>query len=503
MRNYFKTTLGLICFLLCLAGCKEPVITEGILPLREPATADPTGGNWRTIVLKSAAEISVPQPAAVSSESYQRELAAIKSGVAGLQPEQLTAISYWADGGVLRWNQITRQLISKYNTTPLLNEATGQYAPYDPAKPSTNAPLAARILALLSVAQYDALVVTWRAKYQYNRPSLEQQGVSAQVPVADVPSYPSEDAAIAEASSQVLAFFFPNEAAFLKTKAVEHKQSRIWAGVNVASDVKAGEELAAAVAAKVMTYAKADRFASALDPTGTWVTKRTNAPYDAKWTSLDIPARPPVLPLLGNVKAWYDSTAITRSLPPAPPLTTSSEFQKALTEVREIAQTRTREQYRIASYWDDGEGTYTVPGHWNLLAEEYVRQGRQSELRAARTYALMNRALQDGAMLCWQTKYKYFVPRPSQADPTIKTAVLIPNSPSYIAEHAIFAAAASTVLGFLFPDEATTVTSQANEATLSRLYGGVHYRFDIDEGAKAGNAVGKLAVDWAGSDGAK
>ena len=503
MKRYSLFFLALSACLLWVAACKEPVITEGILPLREPATADPTGGNWRTLMLTSASEVTVPQPADVNSESYQRELAVIKNGVLGLQPEQLTAISYWADGGVLRWNQIARQLISKYNTLPANNESTGQYAPFDATNPSTNATFAARIFALLSVAQYDALVVAWRAKYQYNRPSLSQQGVQTQVPVADVPSYPSEDAAIAEASNQVLAYFFPNEAAWLKTKSAEHKQSRIWAGVNVTSDLKAGEDLAASVAAKVLAYAKNDRFAAAFDLNSTWLTKRANAPYDTKWTSLEVPARPPVLPLFGAVKTWYDSTTIARNAPQAPPLTSSTDFQKALTEVRDIANTRTREQFRIASYWDDGVGTYTMPGHWNLITEDYVRQGRQNELRTARTYALMNRALEDAAIVSWQTKYKYFVPRPSQVDPTIKTATVIPNSPSYIAEHAAFAAAASTVLTYLFPDQSTTLTKQANEAILSRLYGGVHYRFDIDEGAKTGNSIGNLAVEWAKADGAK
>ncbi|GAB3642319.1 phosphatase PAP2 family protein [Spirosoma arcticum] len=498
-------TLGFIvaCLALWLGSCKEPTINEGILPLSEPATVDAGGGNWRTITLRSGADITVPQPAAITSDAYVGELTEVKNGLLGVNPERNTAINYWAAGGVHRWNQIARQLVAKYNVAPLYNEATGAFAPFDATNPFANPPYAARLYALLSVAQYDALVVAWRAKYQYNRPSLTRQGINGLVPVLDVPSYPSEDAAIAEASAQMLTFFFPKEADFIKAKAAEHKQSRIWAGANVASDLKAGEELAAAVTAKVLARARTDRFGAARDANSTWQTAIANAPYDVKWTSLEIPARPPMLPLGGNVKTWYDSTSVFRATPGPPPATTSPEFQKALAEVRTIADTRTREQWRIADFWADGAGTYTPPGHWNLIAEDLIRQDRQNELRAARTYALMNRAMQDGGTACWYTKYKYFVPRPSQMDPAIKTATGIPNFPSYTSGHATFSSAAATVLGHLFPSEAANLTAQAEEAALSRLLGGIHYRFDNEEGAKCGTAVGKIAVDWAKTDGAQ
>ena len=488
---------------LWLGGCKEPIINEGIQPLTEPATTDADGGNWRTVTLKSGADIAVPQPAAITSDAYKKELADVKNGLLATNPEQNTAVNYWAAGGVHRWNQIARQLVAKYNVAPPYDDATGTFALFDANNPFTSAPNAARLYALLSVAQYDALVVAWRAKYQYNRPSLTNQGVNGLVPVLDVPSYPSEDAAVAEVSVRILAYFFPKEADQLRVRAAEHKQSRIWAGASVSSDVKAGENLAATVASTVIARAKADRFDAARDPNSIWKTTIARAPYDVKWTSLEIPARPPMLPLAGNAKTWYDSAAIFRFLPGPPPATTSPEFQKALAEVRTIANTRTREQWRIADFWADGAGTYTPPGHWNLIAEDLIRQNQQNELRAARTYALMNRAMQDGGTACWSIKYNYFVPRPSQMDPAIKTATGIPNVPSYTSEHATFSAAAATVLAYLFPDEAAMLKTQADEAVMSQLFSGIHYRFDTEEGAKSGAAVGRMAVEWAKADGAK
>lgn len=480
-------------------GCKEQVIDEGIVPLYTPATTDADGGNWRTIVLKSAADITVPPPAATTSSAYQAELSAAKD--AFVTPDQSVAITYWAFGGVVRWNQIARQLMAKYNVGPGYDNILGQLATGDTLNPFANSPNAARLFAALTVAQYDALVVAWRAKYQYNRPSLAKQGLAARVPVLDIPSYPSEDAAVAEASFRVLSFFFPAETEWLKAKATEHKQSRMQAGISLPSDVKAGEDLAATVATRVIGRVQTDRLGAG--NTSSWEAMRASASYDVKWKSLELPARSPVLPLAGNLKTWFDSTAVFAAAPGAPLQTTSPDFQKALAEVRAIANTRTREQYRIAAYWADGIGTYTLPGHWNFIAEGIIQQALQNELRAARTYALMNRAMQDGAAVNWRTKYRYFVPRPSQLDPTIKTATGIPNYPAYPSEYATFSSAAAAVLNYLFPNQANSLNAQANEAIQSQLYGGIHYRFDNEAGAAIGAGVGKIAVDWAKADGAK
>ncbi len=497
-----KYILLIVTLLTLATACKESVIDEGILPFVTPTGTDATGGSWRTIVLGTSAEITVPPPAAVTSAAYQAELTAVKSGLLSATPEENTAVNYWGSGGVQRWNQIARLLVAKYNVAPNYDESTGAFAPFDASNPFASPPYAARLYALLSVAQYDALVVSWRAKFKYNRPSLEDQGILARVPVLNVPSYPSEDAAVAEASCQLLAFFFPNETAWLKTKAAEHKRSRVLAGACVPSDVVAGENIAMAVAPRVITAARTDRFALSRDPGNTWLTLLAKAPYgDVKWQSLEIPARPPLLPLAGNVKTWFDSVAVSRTMPAPPPATTSPDFQRDLAEVRTISDSRSREQWRIADFWGDGAGTYTPPGHWNRIAEDLVRQYGQNELRTARTYALLNRAMYDASTICWRAKYLYFVPRPSQMDPKIKTATGIPNFPSYISGHASFSGAAAAVLAYLFPNEATSLNAQAEEAALSRMYGGIHYRFDNEAGLKAGRSVGSVATSWAKTDG--
>ena len=89
-----------------------------------------------------------------------------------------------------------------------------------------------------------------------------------------------------------------------------------------------------------------------------------------------------------------------------PPLAyKSEEFKKQVAEVKEYVTTKaTRENIAIVHFWADGAGTYTPPGHWNAIAANYVAQEKQSEFRAARSFALLNSAMMDAAISCW---YKY------------------------------------------------------------------------------------------------
>ena len=80
-----------------------------------------------------------------------------------------------------------------------------------------------------------------------------------------------------------------------------------------------------------------------------------------------------------------------------------------------------------------------------------MRDARFSEVRAARVFALLNMAMHDAAVGCWDAKYAYFNPRPSQLDPGIKTKIGLPNFPSYTSGHSTFSAAATVVLSYLFP----------------------------------------------------
>jgi hypothetical protein len=116
---------------------------------------------------------------------------------------------------------------------------------------------------------------------------------------------------------------------------------------------------------------------------------------------------------------------------------------------------------------------------------------------------LLNMALMDAAIACWDAKYTYFNPRPSQVDPRIKTTTGLPNFPSYISGHSTFSAAASTILGHILPARATAYDAMAKEASISRLYGAIHFRSDCEKGLETGKKVGDYAIARARTDGAE
>ncbi len=123
-------------------------------------------------------------------------------------------------------------------------------------------------------------------------------------------------------------------------------------------------------------------------------------------------------------------------------------------------------------------------------------------MRAARAFALLNMAMHDAAVGCWEAKFHYFNPRPSQLDPQIKTVLGLPNFPSYTSGHSTFSAAAAVVLSYLFPSGTTSFEAMRDEAAISRLYGGIHYRSDIEAGKAHGARIGGYTVSFARRDGA-
>ena len=175
---------------------------------------------------------------------------------------------------------------------------------------------------------------------------------------------------------------------------------------------------------------------------------------------------------------------------------------KETEEVRTTVEKLTRNQLAIATRWADGVSSPTPPGHWNFITESYVMQAQLSEVRAARVFALLNMALHDAAVACWDTKYYYFNPRPVQLDRRIKTVIGLPNFPAYTSGHSAFSTAAATVLSYLFPSGADFFNAQAEEAAISRLYGAIHYRADIEVGKDQGRRVGGYTVRFAQRDGA-
>jgi membrane-associated phospholipid phosphatase len=210
-----------------------------------------------------------------------------------------------------------------------------------------------------------------------------------------------------------------------------------------------------------------------------------------------------MLPLFGAVKGFLVDSAAVVSLDPGPPPSTSSDSMQAQTAAAyNTVKNATREQLSQVQFWADGTGTWTPPGHWNYIAEQDFINQNYSEVRWARNMALLNMAEMDAAIVCWDIKYKYFNPRPTQMDAAIRTLTGIPNFPSYVSGHSMFSSAAATILGHIIPARAQAYAALAQQAADSRIYAGIHYTIDCTVGSAVGQKVGNYAVTRAMSDGA-
>lgn len=500
--------------LLILSSCKQTLDDRSnAYPTLNPTNIDLNAGDWKPVLLTTANEFSLAAPLPTNNAAYLRELNEIKGYQQNITPAQQAIINYWSAGAVLRWNEIMRELVAKRNLPPYQND-DGSYPipsaanPFGyPQFPFSNPPYAARAYAYVSVAQYDALVAAYFYKRQYNRvaPYKVDAAIKPLVPTSDLASYPSEDATVYAVTVEMLKLLFPADVAYIQQKADEHKLYRIMAGMNTRSDMDAGESLGRAVATKVIARAANDNMGRAVGTPAQWAAleSTTAATGETPWISLESPKRPPMLPLFSKVRPFlFDSLTTIAIRPAAPPSTSSDQFKRELAEIKNFADNATREQKRIVAFWADGVGTYTPPGHWNAIAADDFIGLNFSEVRWARNLALLNMAMMDAGITCWDTKYAYFNPRPSQMDPSIKTNTGVPNFPAYISGHSTFSAAAATVLSYINASRANAYDAMAKEASVSRLYGAIHYRSDCEVGLIQGKKVGDFAVARGKTDGA-
>jgi hypothetical protein len=511
----FVNLLSIVLAVFILQSCNKSIVERNMeFPALDPLKTDVNAGVWKPILLTGPTEFAVAAPVATNTPAYVAEINEIKGWQRNLNETQKKSIRYWSAGAVLRWNEILRELVAKNNIPPYQNP-DGTYPipsaanPFAyPSFPFATPPYAARAYAYVAAAQYDVLIASFYYKKLYNRqsPYKIDGGVKALVPQNDLGSYPSEDAAVVGVTVELLKLLFPADLDYIQQKADEHKLYRIIAGANVRSDIEAGETLGRAMAQKFTARARTDRAGAAVGTPIIWaqLESQTAATGEMPWVSQELPKRPPMLPLFGNVRTFlFDSiTMVTNIRAKAPPSTNSVQFKNEADEVLYYSKNYDRNRVEIVHFWADGINTYTPPGHWDAIAsEDFVKQ-RFSEVRWARNMALLNMSLMDAAIVCWDIKYKYFNPRPSQFNADIKTWTGLPNFPSYTSGHSTFSGAAATILGYIIPAKANSYNDMARDASLSRLYGAIHYRSDCDSGLVCGKKVGGYAVARALTDGA-
>lgn len=358
-----------------------------------------------------------------------------------MQPStpQLDAVKLWEDNTTTRWNRRATELFA---TTTLPN---GQAA-------------ASRILTYLSVAQHRAVLAAEAGK--------------------DGANHPSVSAAIGAASVVVLSRFYPLSASGMESQFDADLAAPGWPG-RKNQDAASGEAIGRAVGTAVLAQAATDNYLAVVPP--------TQPPGPGKW----VPLANPVRSLLG-VRPFF-LTSADQIRPAPPPAFGSAEYLAALAEIRTISDTRTAEQVSIAQSWANQTAPFTA-GAQNLIADQLIAEHHRDEKEAARILAYANAAAFDAQIACWDAKFFYYFIRPTQADPAITVAVPLPNHPSYPSGHACITGAIMSVLMDAFPSERGRLEEIIEIAGLSRMYGGLHYRFDIDAGNVIGHRAAALAL---------
>ena len=342
----------------------------------------------------------------------------------------------------LGWHERARSLVAANNLSPLA---------------------AARVFAALSVAQYRAVGATDDAN------GLGAGGRSA---------FEAQRGAVAGASAEVLTFFFPAAAGSLADRVRDEGDA---GPGSVHPSFTSGVELGKIAGVGMVERLRHDGF------TTPWTGSVPVGP--GMWVANG----PPAGPTFGGVLPYFLASG-SQFRPAAPPAFGSAAFVADLNEIRDLSVTRTPEQRALAVTWNYATGTFTPPGYWDLVTTNYITASGLDERAATRVLALTTGAMMDALIACWDAKYFYWTIRPSQADASITLTFGLPNHPSYPSGHSCVSAAAATALSDLFPDRSAEVGAWVTEAGLSRMYAGIHYRFDITAGRELGVAVAQWAL---------
>jgi PAP2 superfamily len=295
------------------------------------------------------------------------------------------------------------------------------------------------------------------------------------------------DGAAAGAAAAVLTYVFPKDAQAIAARLAGEAAAL---GSEGRSDFTAGVEIGRAAASDVVAAAKTDRSDLA------WSGPAPTGPD--KWSSRMDPPRPPLGPRLGEWRPFFMTTGADFR-PPAPPAADSPAFRAAVAEVRQVSDTRTNEQLRIAQYWENLTGAFAA-GLWNEVARNAISARALTEPESARVLAMAHMAAMDAFIACHDAKYAYWVPRPTQVDPGIRLAIGVPNHPSYPSNHACVSGAVGLVLDGHFRDQGGRYFAMGRQAGESRIYAGIHYRFDVDDGFVIARKVAARALEGLPAD---
>jgi hypothetical protein len=374
--------------------------------------------------------------------------------------------------------------------------------------PGFSPPVASRALSYAGVTLYEALVPGMEG---FRSLAGVLPGLGALPAAGRNRAYDWPTVANTALASVFRSLFPPGQAAAvsaLETRLEERQRPSLAPGVFTRS-IERGREVAAAVC----EWSKSDG--------GHEGYLRNFPPYTPPvGPGLWVPTPPGFLPALQPYWGGNRCFAITRGsdCPPGdhPPYSedeNSAIFAEAL-EVYKTVGNLTPEQVEIARFWSDDPGdTATPPGHSISITTQVLRKEGASLARAAETYAKVGTAVCDAFIACWYQKYVYNLLRPVTyiqrlLDPAWPSLLVTPPFPEYPSGHSVQSGAAFQVLTDLFgksyafvdnthndrgfaPRSFDSFLEAAEEAAISRLYGGIHFRAAIVNGVTQGRCIGE------------
>lgn len=303
------------------------------------------------------------------------------------------------------------------------------------------------------------------------------------------------------------AFYGANSNAFLIDSMERVSRAEISKNGNREEAITASEDFGKAIAKSILAWAASDGAMKKYDPyvvpagVGLWI------PTPPQFG-------PPAVPYWKFNRMMVPATTIQvkQAGPPAFSTREDSEFYKMVKEVYAVSQNLTEEQEAIAWFWDDSpNGRFvTVMGHWSSILEQVIRQEELTLEKSIEAFVRMHIAIYDACIEAWRGKYTYHLLRPvsyiqEHIDKDWNSLIETPSHPEFPAAHATLSSSAATaltaVLGKVsFVDNTysdlgmasrrfSSFDAAAEEAGLSRLYGGIHYRHSIYEGLQIGKRV--------------
>jgi hypothetical protein len=280
-----------------------------------------------------------------------------------------------------------------------------------------------------------------------------------------------------------------------------------------------------AVGKAILDYAKKDNYPQ------TRGLRYTLQNKPGTWTPTPPSYADAIEPNWGKIRPMIlDSSA---QIMPSPPfaynLAKTSPFMKEVTEVYEMGNKLSEEQKRIAWFWDDNafvmnvqghvmfaDKKMTPGGHWLAILKTVCQDKKIDFAKSVQGYLLVSMALRDAFIECWEVKYRFHKIRPetiinASVDTKWIPFLQTPPFPEYTSGHSTISGASAEVLTQLFGENVAFTDSTeakfghgvgqfksfkeaAEQASISRVYGGIHFRSACDEGLKVGEAIGKLVM---------